>query len=226
MARRRSSRSSPRVPRADGLQDAAVGGRAGGAPAARAPRGLRPRPSSPPPSSSTSSSSAEARLRRSRRALRRLRGPARDAARRSTTTRAARSWATTHRPTTSPAWDVSRSPRGRGDGRVGRAGPRHRAPRHRRPLREHDLRDAERRLAPELARSSPRLGWPLGTRAQMFWLEEGSPRRSSPGTGRARRCVRASRCATASPTSRGERRAATSRSSGRCTRSSATSIWG
>ena len=45
----------------------------------------------------------------------------------------------------------------------------------------------------------PELGWPLGTRAQMFWLEEGLPSSLRPGTRRARRsapawcCVRASR---------------------------------
>ncbi len=73
----------------------------------------------------------------------------------------------------------------------------------------------------------PALGWPLGTRAQMFWLEEGlasSLRSREPD--RARRSVPASRFATASPTSRGALPAATSRSSGRCTRSSGTSISG
>jgi gamma-glutamyltranspeptidase/glutathione hydrolase len=36
----------------------------------------------------------------------------------------------------------------------------------------------------------PALGWPLGTRAQMFWLEGGCPRRSSRGSGRGRRSLR------------------------------------
>ena len=53
--------------------------------------------------------------------------------------------------------------------------------------------------------------------AQMFWLEEGLPvvaRRAA--AGRARRCRRRSRCATARARSPSARRAATSRTSGRC----------
>ena len=113
---------------------------------------------------------------------------------------------------------------GRGDDRLGRAGTRHRAPRHRRPLREHDLRDAERRLAPQLA-GHP--GARLAARdARADVLARGRARVLPPAgntsahdaLSRARAPCRASR------TSRGERRAATSRSSGRSTRSSGTSI--
>ena len=43
------------------------------------------------------------------------------------------------------------------------------------------LRDAERRLAPELAGRSPRSACRSGTRAQMFWLEEGLPASLAPG---------------------------------------------
>ena len=70
----------------------------------------------------------------------------------------------------------------------------------------------------------PALGWPLGTRAQMFWLGGGARVVAS-----ARDTAAHDAClalVAASPTSRGERRAATSRSSGRSTHSSDTSIWG
>ncbi len=60
----------------------------------------------------------------------------------------------------------------------------------------------------------PALGWPLGTRAQMFWLEEGLPSTLRPG---------ARPCATANPGWPGAPPAATSRSSGACTSSSGTS---
>ena len=72
----------------------------------------------------------------------------------------------------------------------------------------------------------PALGWPLGTRAQMFWLEEGLASSLRRGTRPGRRSPPASRCATASRGSPGARPAATSRSSGRCTSSSATSSSG
>ena len=74
----------------------------------------------------------------------------------------------------------------------------------------------------------PELGWPLGTRAQMFWLEEGLPRRSHRARGRGRRSRPAWCCGTASRGSPTARRAATSRSNGRSTCSSAISTagWG
>jgi gamma-glutamyltranspeptidase/glutathione hydrolase len=50
-----------------------------------------------------------------------------------------------------------------------------------------------------------RSGWPLGTRAQMFWLEEGLPSSLQPRARPERRCHPGSRFA-ASHTSRGERR--------------------
>jgi len=58
----------------------------------------------------------------------------------------------------------------------------------------------------------PELGFCLGTRAQMFWLDENHP--ASPASGRARRCRRRSRYATVNLTSPGVRPAATSRISG------------
>ncbi len=67
------------------------------------------------------------------------------------------------------------------------------------------------------------LGWPLGTRAQMFWLEPGLRPRSGRRPGRGRRSRPRSRCATAVRISPSGRRAATSRTSGRCTSSSGTS---
>ena len=72
----------------------------------------------------------------------------------------------------------------------------------------------------------PQLGWPLGTRAQMFWLEEGLPSSLRPGARPGRRSVPGSLSATASPTWPGERREVTSRSSGRSTSSSDTSTVG
>ena len=62
----------------------------------------------------------------------------------------------------------------------------------------------------------PELGFCLGTRGQMFWPDERHPRASLPASGRGRRCPPPWRCATASPTSASERRAATRRTSGRC----------
>ena len=58
----------------------------------------------------------------------------------------------------------------------------------------------------------PELGFCLGTRAQQFWLNEGHPNAIGPASGRAPRCRRRWRCATASRISPGARRAATSRS--------------
>ena len=73
----------------------------------------------------------------------------------------------------------------------------------------------------------PELGFCLGTRAQMFWLEEGLPNSLEPGkrprttlSPDARRARRRAR------TSRSARPAATSRTSGRCTSSSRTSTSG
>ena len=68
----------------------------------------------------------------------------------------------------------------------------------------------------------PELGFPLGTRLQMSWLDEGLPELPHPGPPpphdpHARR----SRCATACPSWRSARPAATSRTSGSCTSSCA-----
>ena len=66
----------------------------------------------------------------------------------------------------------------------------------------------------------PELGFCLGTRAQMFWLEEGLPNSLEPRSARGRRSRRPSSRATGSPTSRSALLAGTSRTSGRSTRSS------
>ena len=71
----------------------------------------------------------------------------------------------------------------------------------------------------------PELGFPLGTRAQMFWLEEGHPASLAPGKRpRSTLTPDAWRCATASRTSPGARPAATSRTSGSRSSSCATSM--
>ena len=61
----------------------------------------------------------------------------------------------------------------------------------------------------------PALGFPLGTRAQMFWLAEDLPSSLSPARGPARRCRRPWWSATANRTSSAARPAAISRTSGR-----------
>ena len=61
----------------------------------------------------------------------------------------------------------------------------------------------------------PELGWPLGTRAQMFWLEEGLPSSLAPGK-RPRTTLSPSLALRdGSRGSPSARRAATSRTSGR-----------
>ena len=67
----------------------------------------------------------------------------------------------------------------------------------------------------------PSLGWPLGTRTQMFWLEEGLPSSLAPRKRPRTTLSPRWRFGTASPTSPSARPAATSRISGRCTSSSA-----
>ena len=71
--------------------------------------------------------------------------------------------------------------RRRADGRPGRPDHRrHGAFRHHRPRRQHDLGHALGRLAAS-SPVIPELGFPLGTRGQMFWLEEGLPGSLAPG---------------------------------------------
>ena len=62
----------------------------------------------------------------------------------------------------------------------------------------------------------PSLGFPLGTRAQMFWLEPGLPNSLVPRKRPAPRSRRPSPSAAASPPWPSARRAVTSRSSGSC----------
>ena len=214
-----------RLPRAHRVQDAARGPRGrSGCSSSRCSRASTS-PSSPRPSSCTSSPSA--RSSRSPIATPSTATPtcALDILLSDEyTTSAARSSARMRRRSTGPGSAGCRvSTTAVATPRLGRAGPRHGAPRRRRSLRERDLRDAERRLA-QSSPVIPALGWPLGTRAQMFWLEEGLPSSLRPGDAAADDALPRPRAARrASRTSRGERRAATSRSSGRCTRSCATS---
>ena len=219
-----------RLPRADGVQDGGVGAGAGGLAAADAARGIRRRRASARPSSCTSS-------------------PRRRSSRSPTATRATAT--PTFRSTgCSPAEyaderrqligsdasgelrpGLGRLPALVADGR--RAGRRrgadarrHRPRRRRRPVREHALGNAERRLAAELA-DDPRAR--LAARhARADVLARGGiavVARAGQAT-RGRRFRRGSCCATASRGSPTARRAATSRSSGRCTRSCGTSTAG
>ena len=177
-----------RVPRPHRLQDPAVGSRACRSPAARAPRRASTSPSSPPASSSTSSSSAGS-----------SRSPT-----------ATPSTAT--RPTSARDAALARvqrrAPRARRRRRLGRVRSRAGAPPE--PARvEATVGSGEPAAAPchldvadrfgnmvsatpsggwlQSSPVIPALGWPLGTRAQMFWLEEGLPSSLEPGRGRARR---------------------------------------
>ena len=101
---------------------------------------------------------------------------------------------------------------GRGSQRRG-----HRAPRHRRPFRKYPLSDAERRVAAELPRhllarlAARDAGADVLARGGAAFV---APARNAPANDAV---TRGSRFATASRISRGERREATSRSSGRST---------
>ena len=190
-------------------------------------RGLRPRRALDGRARPCRRRVREARVRRSRRAVRRRRGrPARHAALgASTTTSAERSSARRPRRSTGPGIGAFRRVRAAeatpGSGEPGR-GTVH-----------LDIADRFGNLISATPSGGwlqsspviPALGWPLGTRAQMFWLEEGL--RVVPAAGNAAAHDALSRARAprrASRTSRGERPAATSRSSGRSTRSCATSI--
>ncbi len=71
----------------------------------------------------------------------------------------------------------------------------------------------------------PEMGFPLGTRGQMFWLEEGLPGLAGAGQAAPQHPhARRSPIATASPTWSGARRAVISRISGSPRSSCATSI--
>ena len=80
-----------------------------------------------------------------------------------------------------PARGGRRDGRRRADRRpFRRRARRHRALRHHRQGRQHGLGDPFRRLAAILA-GGPGLGFCLGSRAQMFWLEENHPASLAPG---------------------------------------------
>ena len=70
----------------------------------------------------------------------------------------------------------------------------------------------------------PALGWPLGTRAQMFWLEEGLPSSLRPGARPRTTLCPGLALRDGKPYLAGERREGTSRNSGLFTSSSDTSI--
>ena len=117
--------------------------------------------------------------------------------------------------------------RGRPDGRLRRADPRrHGPPRRGRPVGEHGLGDAERRLAAELAGDRERSAGRSARGRRCSGWRTACPRRSVRAPAPGRRSHPVWHCARGSPGSPGARRAATSRSSGRCTSSSATSTAG
>ena len=109
-------------------------------------------------------------------------------------------------------------------GRHGRHARRHRAFRHRRSGRQHGVVDAVGRLAAFLAGHSRTRLLPRHPRADV--LARGRPSGGAwrPASGRAPRCRRPWRCATASRISPGARPAATARISGSRSSSCATSI--
>ena len=176
--RRRRGAGLARLRRLDGVQDRAVGPGAGVPAAAGAARRARARARSS--ASSTCTRCSRARSSRSR-IGRRGTGTRR---RSRSTTLLSRAYADARRALVGAEASGELRPglggrlpsvRGGGAGRAParRADPRrHLPPRRRRPLRQPRLGHAERWLAAELARD-PGLGFCLGTRAQMFWLEDG-----------------------------------------------------
>ncbi len=194
----------------------------------------------------------EARVRRPGRVLRRpavRRRAARDAAVRGRTTPSAGGWSARRRRSSCARDDRrprrrSRAAGGRldadrasGDGHGRRDGGghdahlgavrgadarRHVPPRHHRPARQHDLGHAERRLAVGLAgRPGPRLPG-VGARPDVL-ARPGASERDRAGQAAADDAhARRSRCAAASRIWRSARRAATCRTSGRCTPSCGT----
>ena len=143
--------------------------------------------------------------------------------------RVARSFVRAHR--TGASRSCRRRPAGRRGGcrlrrADGRPGGRHLPPRRRRPPRQPRLRHPERRLAPRLPdRPRPRL---LHGHARADVLAHGGPAElaRAAASARARRSRRRWCCATASPTWRSARPAATCRTSGSSARCSATCTLG
>ena len=172
-----------RVPGPDGLQDAAVGGGAGRAAAARAARRLRPRRALRRPSSSTSSPSAPSSPSpTATRSTATTRFPWRRCSRRRTTTSAGHSSARRRPATTRP-----------GIGRLPHLVEAAVTPGAGEPTRGDTVHlDVADRWGNMFSATPsggwlqsspviPALGWPLGTRAQMFWLEEGLASSLRPG---------------------------------------------
>ena len=172
-----------RVPRAHRLQDGHLGLRPCRAPAARAARGLRPRRALPGRARPRRHRVREARIRRPRRAVRR------DAEVRldillsdDILERAARARRRGRVGGVPPGVrTAAAAPRGRGD---------RRAPASRAGDTVHlDIADRHGNMVSATPsggwlQSSPvigSLGWPLGTRAQMFWLEDGPALVAPPG---------------------------------------------
>ena len=173
-----------RVPRAHRLQDAALGSRSGRPAAARAPARASTSPSSRPPSSSTSSSSAGSS--RSPTATRSTATPRRfrssGCCPRSTTTQrralVGEDASAEYRPGIGRLPSLHAVEATVGSGEPGR-GTVH-----------LDIADRFGNLISATPSGGwlqsspviPALGWPLGTRAQMFWLEEGLASSLRPGT--------------------------------------------
>ena len=175
-----------RVPRPDRLQDAAVGRRPGRAAAARAPRRLRPRRALGGRARPRRHRVRQARPRRPRRALRRR--PGNEAA--PLETLLSKAYNDERRALVGD--DASEEYRP-GVGRLPQLVEAAVTPGAGEPTRGDTVHlDVVDRWGNMLSATPsggwlqsspviPSLGWPLGTRAQMFWLEEGLPSSLRPG---------------------------------------------
>ena len=182
---------------------------------------------------------AKLALRRPRGVVRRPESPSaagRAARARRTRTSAARWSATTRVGELRPGSPGGREPRlpsrcaaagaaaavGIGEPTLRRCARRHLPPRRRRPLGQPRLGHPERRLAAELA-GRPGLGFCLGTRAQMFWLDRGAAELAGAAAAAAHDADADAGAARRRALLASARPAATSRTSGRSARCSATS---
>ena len=170
-----------RLPRDHRLQDGPVGLGPRRAAAAGAARGLRPRDALGGRARPRRDRVREACLRRPRRALRRRRRPARHAARGTTTTRRALvgdEASATYEPGLGRLPGLVPAGRTAGSGEPTRGDTVH-----------LDVVDRWGNMVSATPSGGwlqsspviPALGWPLGTRAQMFWLEDGLPSSLRPG---------------------------------------------